>query len=648
MEYKRGRIFIVLTLIAAVWGGLLGRAVFIQVLPNSKLASLKEKQFNKMITLQPRRGVILDRNGKELAASITTHSIFADPALIQNKIETAKKLSKILGVRAIELRSALKQKEKRFIWLKRNVSEAEKQKVEELHIRGISSINESKRVYPNNSLLAPVIGFVGGEGQGLQGLESKFNDQLGGVQKKMQVQRDARGRPLVVDGRLFTERPDGATFTLTVDSEIQYVLETELKKAIEEFNAQGAVGVILDAKTSEVLGMASLPDFDPNRPSDSPIEHRRNKVLTDPFEPGSTLKTFIVAAGLREKVLSPNTKYFCENGMMKIGKRTIKEADRKHKFGWLTASEILAKSSNVGSAKIGFQLGEEKIYRALNDFGFMDRTGIALGGESRGLVPSLPWKDITLATVSFGHGIATTPIQMAAAYAAIANGGEYKVPTIVKSVQDPETGDTTDFPKPKPRRVLTRDQARTMMFMLTSVTQADGTAPVARINGFPVAGKTGTAQKIDNVNGGYLPNQYISSFAGIIPAQDPQYVIYVAIDQPQKHYYGSEVAAPVFQKVGSYLIRKSGMEPVLLTEKNVIESVRPKVAKKAAPRKIYLENEMYQVPDLKGLTVKDVIERVHGAPVEVRIMGTGTVSEQVPAVGSLVLQGETVKVYLKQ
>ncbi len=647
MEYKRGRIFLILTLFSTLWLGLAIRAIFIQALPNQKLHDLKEKQFSRIITLQPRRGVILDRNGKELAASVTTHSVFADPSIVKDRNSVAKTLSKVLGIRAIELRAALKQKDKRFVWIKRNVSDTEKEKIEKLKIRGIASINESKRVYPNNSLLSPVLGFVSNDGQGLQGLESKFNDPLSGVQKKMQVQRDARGRPLVVDGRLFTERPDGATFTLTVDSEVQYVLEQELKSAIQEHDAQGAVGVILDAKTSEVIGMASVPDFDPNRPNEFSIDSRRNKVLTDPFEPGSTLKTFLIATGLKEKVLNANSKYFCENGLMKVGKRTIKEADKKHRFGWLTASEILAKSSNVGSVKIGFQLGEEALYNGLKDFGFTEKTGISLGGESKGIMPTRPWRDITLATVSFGHGIATTPIQMAAAYAVIANGGEYKVPTIVKTIQDPETGETIEFPKEKPRRVLTRDQANLMMFMLTSVTQTDGTAPNARINGFPVAGKTGTSQKADNVNGGYIKGGYISSFAGIFPAQDPQYVIYVAVDQPQKGYYGTEVAAPIFAKIASYLVRKSGMAPVLLTQKNVMENstAEPKLAR---TRKVYGEKDMFEVPDFNGLTVKEVIERVHGAPVDVKLIGTGTVFEQTPSKGSLVPQGDAVKVYLRQ
>ncbi len=660
MKYNRFRIFIVLTTFFAAWTGLLIRDTYIQVIPNQKLESLKTHQFSKMITLQPRRGIILDRNGKELAASISTFSVFADPSLIEDPRSISRDLARLLNLRPSFVRTLLKnldkKPDKKFVWIKRNIMAAEKEKITQLDIRGIGFVQESKRIYPNNHLLAPVLGYVGAEGQGLEGLEAKYNDHLEGVKKQFEIQKDARGRPLIVDGRIFTEKPDGNTLTLTIDSDIQYNLEQELKDAMKKNEADGALGVILDVKTSEVLAMASIPGFDANQPGDFTSYEKRNRVITDPYEPGSTLKAFVIAAGLKEGILSANTKYFCENGKLKIGKRTIKEAMAKETYGWLTASEILAKSSNIGSAKIGFQLGDAKLLKVLKDFGFGEKTGIALGGESKGIIPSLPWQQLSLATIAFGQGIAVTPIQLATAYAAIANRGEYRKPTLIKSILDPETNEELELPKETARKVLTKDQADLMMYMLSSVTQQDGTAPTARIHGFPVAGKTGTAQKVDPQHGGYLKGAYISSFAGIVPAHSPQFVIYIAIDQPRKKYYANEVAAPSFAKMASYLVRKSGMSPVLLTQKDVMEVKNPQMEKAIEKVRKSLRDEAqvnfqnsneYVVPDLKGLTLRELIEKMHGAPIEVKTVGTGEVYEVAPAIGTILTPGQVMKVYLK-
>lgn len=652
MSYSRHRIFLVLTFFFLFWVALIVRAVYIQVIPNQKLETLKSKQFSRIMVLQPRRGIILDRNGKELAASISTFSVFADPSIIEHPKSVAKAVSKILKVGPNGLEAQLKNKEKKFIWIRRNISSSIKEKLSKLNIRGIGFVQESKRIYPNNHLLAPVLGYVGDEGQGLEGLEAKFNDHLEGVKRKFEIQKDARGRPLIVDGRLFTEKPDGSTLVLTIDSEIQYNLEQELKSAMKKNEAKSALGLILDVKTSEILAMANVPSFDANQPFDYNADLKRNHIITDPFEPGSTLKTFVVAAGLKNGILSANTKFFCENGAFKIGKNTIKEAEAKHKFGWITVSEILSKSSNIGSAKIGFELGDEKLLKALKEFGFGAKTGIPLGGESKGIIPPLPWKKINLATISFGQGIAVTPLQLATAYASIGNRGEYRPPVLIKSIVDPETNEELELPKVAPHNVLTKDQADLMMYMLTSVTQNDGTAPSARIRGFPIAGKTGTAQKVDPINGGYLKNGYISSFAGIVPAHSPQYVIYIAIDQPKKSYYASEVAAPSFAKIASYLVRKSGMSPVLITQKDLMEKKDDKADVSFQKIKRLLKNEFvntkeFVVPDMKGFTVREMVEKLQGAPVDVKVVGHGLVYETAPTHGTTLSPGQSLKVYFK-
>ncbi|MEN0059769.1 MAG: penicillin-binding protein 2, partial [Bdellovibrio sp.] len=335
-------------------------------------------------------------------------------------------------------------------------------------------------------------------------------------------------RPLINDGLLFLENPEGSELRLTVDSELQYRLESELENTVKTFEADHAVGVILDARTSAVLALASSPTFDVNKPAKVAPEFRRNKIVTDAFEPGSTMKTLVIAAALNRGLIKPNTKFYCEKGVFRIGDRVIREAESKEKFEDLTVAEILAVSSNVGTTKIAFKMGPEALRQGLLDFGFGQKTGVEFPGEAKGSVLPLPWRQHLLSNISFGHGISATPLQIANAYAAIANGGVLNTPYIVQSIRDSETGEVVETPVKPLRRVLSSEQAAQMRAMLLGVTTQGGTATNARVEGFMVGGKTGTAQKVNPHGRGYLKGAYISSFAGFIPANDPRFVIYVA------------------------------------------------------------------------------------------------------------------------
>lgn len=605
------------------------RAFYIQIIPNSKLQAFQEKQFQRVVTLQPTRGMILDRNNKELASSITAYSLFADPTIITKPKNTALKLSKFLGISNKSVFRQISDKNKRFVWLDRQMDKEKRDKIAKLDIKGLGFVEESKRIYPNHNLLSQTLGFVGQEGQGLSGLEIKFNEELSGAQRKMLIQRDARGRPLLANGKLFNDQPDGSTLKLTVDSELQYNLQQELKKAVQENEADSSVGVIMDATTNEVLAISSFPDFNPNNALEASPDARKNRAIIDPFEPGSTLKPFVIAGALKDGLLAPNTKYYCEKGSIKVGDRIIKEASQNEKFEWLTVSEILAKSSNVGMVKIGLQMGAKKVRQTLEDFGFGEKTGITLGGDSKGIVPPAPWREVKLANVAFGHGVAVSAIQMANAYTALANGGVLMEPLLVKSIVDPMTGDEETFKSQKIRRVLSEEQAKTMLLMLIGTTQVGGTAAAARVSGFPVAGKTGTAQKVDSVHGGYMKGAYISSFAGIIPAHNPKFVIYVVVDNPKKKYYGSEVAAPIFAKVAGYAVRHAGMSPILLTEANVIGN-QTNLEKKTKDIVMKFAHEVNkEIPQtdedrLVGLTIREVMEKTQSQKnVQVKIYGNG-------------------------
>lgn len=634
------------------------RAAQIQILPNSRLGELQRKQYKTLIELPARRGLIIDRTGKELAVTIPAYSLFADPKEIDQPKKFAKIMSKKLGVTQQHILQKIKDRDKRFVWLKRRMKKEFVDSFQQYHLKGLGVIEESERVYPNEKLLSQVLGFIGLEGQGLEGLELKYDSKMKAESRKIKIERDARGRPLLVDGRVFTDVPAGHDLKLTIDHELQFRLERELHQAMTEYEADSATGVILDAQTSEILAMGNVPTFDPNSPSLYQREYLRNRAVTDAFEPGSTMKTLVIAGALREGKIKPSTNYFCENGKMKVGKHTIKEADQKHSFGNLTVTEILSHSSNIGVAKIAFEMGADKVAQTLADFGIGQKLGVDLPGEAAGILQPRPWREHLLANISFGHGLTVTPLQLAAAYAAIANGGELKAPIIVKEMVNQETGETTSFTAKKIRRVLTPELAATMRLMLNVVTSDIGTAKAAQVPGFPVAGKTGTAQK--NVVGqGYVRGQYVSSFAGFIPANDPKYVIYVAVDNPRAKYYGAEVAAPLFSRIAGYAVRIGGISPVLLTEKNVMKKtdvgvdINARVREQSLQKirdmaKVLSAEEQNVTPDLTGLTLREVYNRVRGTPIKVDIHGRGMVTMSFPSPGESLPDNKTIKLYLQK
>ncbi len=642
----RARIVLILIALTTLWTLVIARAAFLQLWPNARLKSLQKRQFETVVTLNPRRGDVIDRNGHELAVSMTMYSLFADPKIIEQPKRVSKTLSKILKIPVSQVDDKLKNKQKRFVWIQRRIDKASRDSIAELKIRGLGFIEESERVYPNERLLSQVLGFVGGDGQGLEGLELRYNDELQAAQKKVSLARDARGRPLIVNGQVFTQAPDGADVQLTIDREMQFVLEQELSAVVRDHQADSAIGVVLDAQTSEILAMSSSPSFDPNKASEFSPDRRRSRAITDAFEPGSTMKTFLVAGAMARGLIQPNTRINTEGGSLRIGKRVINEADAKHRFDSLTVSEVLAYSSNVGAAKIGFKLGDKALLEILKDFGFGERTGIDLPGEARGIVQGLPWHEHLLANIAFGHGIASTALQVANAYAVIANGGFLRTPYVVKAVRDHESGDVIDS-KPKTlRRVLADEHVAKMRMMLTGTTADGATGVNARVPGFPVAGKTGTAQKVNPNGRGYLRGGYISSFAGFLPANDPKFVIYIAVDHPRKDYYGSAVAAPVFSKVAKFAVRRAGLAPVMISRENMVQTKKVAARVEAPAAAVPAEPMGAVVPDLAGLTLREVMSRVSGTGVSVKVQGQGFVTHTTPGFGSKISPTGELTVFL--
>ena len=636
----KSRILILFSCFLFMWGLLLVRAARVQVIPDVRLESLKRRQFETALQIRTRRGAIVDRNGNELAASVPAFSLFADPKMIKDPYGLAKRLGKELDIPVAQLRKRLRDKQRRFIWIRRQLGEAQRDRIKRWDEAGLGFIEEPKRVYPNGSLMAQVLGFVGAEGNGLEGLELQYNKDLQGQLKQVLLPRDARGRPLLQDGRSLTEVPDGADLELTIDHEVQFTLEQDLLNVVAQFEADSAVGIVMDAQSSEVLAIANVPTVNLNEPSRQPNELKRNRAVCDAFEPGSTMKTFVIAGALRESLVRPSTRYNCEGGRMKVGDRWISEADEHHKFDWLTVSEILAQSSNVGTAKVAFDVGSERVYRTLADFGFGAKTGLSLPGEARGIVNALPWRPHLLSNVSFGHGIAVTPMQIVAAYGVIANGGVLHRPLLVKSIRRPNE-EPLEFRAEEVRRVLSTQDAATVRLMLTAATETNATGAKARIPGYHVAGKTGTAQKVDAVKGGYIQNAYISSFAGFVPAHDPRYVIFVAVDNPRKAYYGSQVAAPVFARMAQYLVRRAGLPPVLISESNMIKNAPEKQRTSVQKRALDDLRKSSQnlppeegFPNLLGLPLREAMPRVPAHAGQVSVKGSGVVVRSIPAAGA--------------
>ena len=617
----------------------------LQFFPDSRLISVKKQNFEKLIRLKPRRGIIYDRNGRELAISVAAHSLFADPFLIKDPYTVAKKLSKLLNLPFSSLYKKIKNKKKRFVWIKRHIEETSAKTVRGWKIRGLALLQEPKRVYPNSSLLSQTLGFVGHDGKGLEGLELFYDKILRGSEKQILVRKDAMGRPLLSEGKVgFSPfNSNGADIYLTIDSDLQFFFEKSLKNVVQKYLATSALGLIMDPKNGEILALAHFPSFNPNYPLTYDPSFFRNRSITDAFEPGSTLKPFIIATALKRGI-APKTLYSGQEGKLTVEGHVIKEAESSHQFEDMTLRDIVSYSSNIGSAQVALDIGADFLYESLKDFGFGHQTNIAFPGESAGILHKPPWKKLQLATIGFGHAISVTPLQMAVAYSAIAGGGVVRKPRLIKKIHYKEEGRKKLSQTKELRRVLTEEEAQTLTVMLISAVKSErGTGRKARVKGFLSAGKTGTAQVVDSKEGGYIKDQYISSFAGFLPAHDPRFVIYVVVRQPQKKFYGSTVAAPVFSKVAEYAVRQAGLSPVLITEKNLLKKTQPRLRKK---RKRRVEDG--QTPDFIGLSLREAYQKAKAESLQIKIKGSGQITKSVPAPFSPLPEDKTLTLIMEE
>ena len=642
------------------------RAVQLQVREAAQLREWAENNYLREIEIAPRRGRILDHRGNELASTADLDSVFCNPRQLAYVPGAAQKLAQALRLDLRELEKTLAGKHAQyFAWLKRRVTPEESQAVSALALPGVGTRREPRRVYPNGALAATVIGHAGLDGKGLEGVELGFDKTLHGTGMEVVGVHDRLGRDLLVDGVVDSSSSAGKDLVLSLDRYLTYETERVLSETVQKHNAKAGMAVMLDPHTGDVLAMASVPTYNPNDPSDAAKRGARNRTISDAFEPGSTLKTFTFAAALDAGKVRPEDKFDCQMGKLIVGKFHIRD---DHPKGILSAAEVFKFSSNIGTVKVARRIGKEALWNALDRFGFGKATYLGLPGERRGILrPVSRWGEIEFATHAFGQGLTVTPLQLAAGFAAIADNGMYHPPRLALHTLGPDgQREAIERPSeaPKDHRVMSEHAARTLLAIMQGVTE-DGTAKAAAIPGYPVAGKTGTAQKV--TGGRYDPSKYLSSFVGIVPADKPRLVIAVMIDEPQGTHYGGLVAAPAFKAIAEAALRYLGVAPSEPVASN------PKVAQKAASKAVEVEadgpgidepvavvdgeqNESAEqvaaaedeeaeiqrttdqavtiaIPDFTGMSIGEAVRAAHKAGVELFPAGSGLAVSQSPHPG---------------
>jgi cell division protein FtsI (penicillin-binding protein 3) len=542
--YNRARLWFVVGLFGVSFLAILSRLYSVQIIRHAEFQTRALQQSIRHVTLRPERGRILDRHGRVLATSVLVPSIYVVPRHIENPDVAASQLARVLHRPLTTVRRQLTVKAP-FVWLARQVSPPTVAQVRAMGLRGVHFLREPHRYYPKRHLAGQVLGFVGIDEQGLGGLEYLYDRELSGHPRRVVLQRDAVGRQVRLVAGDATRSPRGADLYLTLDEWLQHLAEKEIAARVRQTGAQSGLVIIMQPQTGYILAMASYPFFDPNDFRDS--EQRtwqRNRAVTDPIEPGSTFKLVVAAASLEEHTVTPEDTFFCENGAMVYGRRWI----RDHKpYGWLSFAEVFEYSSNIGTVKISERLSSFRLYQYIRRFGFGEKSFVDLPGESAGqLRPPQEWSRFSHASLAIGQEIAVTPLQLITAFAAVANGGVLMRPRIVRRIDSPEG--TKVFAPEERWRVLSRQTAEKLTEIFTGVV-VRGTGKLAAVQGYTVAGKTGTAQKVDPDRGGYSRHKVLTSFVGYVPAEAPQLVVLVIVDEPQTLRWGGRAAAPVFRRI---------------------------------------------------------------------------------------------------
>jgi cell division protein FtsI/penicillin-binding protein 2 len=670
------RLVLVYLLILLWVAGIGARAVYLQVFQAEKYRADAIEQQSSFFDVVSRRGEILDRRLEELAISIGADSLLAAPSKIDNPRQTAELLASVLGQDQHDILRRLTSK-RQSVLLARKLDAQQVQAVTRLELSGLSFQKETKRFYPGRELACHLLGFVGVDDEGLSGLEFLHEEELKGHKAKVFIKINGKRQSIErLDDKTL---PNGHSLVLNLDKSIQYSAEEILKETIRQTRARDGCVIVMDPNSGDILAMASFPVYDPNRYAGSREEDRRNRAILEIYEPGSTFKIVTMAAVLNENLADLDELVDCRVGTLRLAGKVYREAKRS--YGLLTVKQILAKSSNVGTIKLGLRLGDERLYSYIERFGFGAKTGVELPGEQSGLLrPPSQWSQVSIGAMSIGQEIGVTPIQMVRAISAIANGGYLVEPHLVGRTLD-DRGELVRQTQAKRVRILNEATAAKMRDGLAMVV-AEGTGKAARLTGYSSAGKTGTAQKF--IAGQYSHDKYVASYVGFAPLNDPRLAAIVVLNEPEGQYYGGLVAAPAFARIMERALLYLGVpqdEPVPLEQKQTddpatrVELVRndapaedpeeqpaetlapdtleetvlslieesPEVT--AAPSQVTVRTNSFEVPDFTGWSLRDVAREGARLGLKIRVSGTGVAVAQRPAPGSMVLKETVCEVF---
>jgi cell division protein FtsI/penicillin-binding protein 2 len=534
-------------ILALILVSLAGRSFYLQVVRAAEYAPRAERQQLARQTIPVKRGIIYDRDGDELAVSKRMATVAADPTLVEDKAAAARLLAPMLQLEEADILTKLASPGN-FVYVARRIEPVIGECVSAMDIPGIIITSEDKRMYPNDALASQILGYVGTDNVGLAGIELQYDRTLSGEDGSREVLTDLSGRALDI---VAEQAPrEALSITLTIDKDIQYFTEQVLTETVEKHEAARAGAVVLDPRTGEIIAMANTPIFDANDFGNMPPEAQRNACITDQFEPGSTFKMVLVAAALSAGIVTPETVYKLSPSIQ-VWDRVVHEAHEDvPDVREMSVTDILAQSSNVGAVTLGLDVGKERLVQMIRDFGFTKKLGVDFPGEVSGMMLDPDkWSGATIANVPIGHGISASALQLAAAYAAVANGGVLVQPHLARGQVDLYA-----------HRVVSEEVAAKLRSMLAE-TVSEGTGRAARLEGYTVAGKTGTAQKVKKGGGGYSHDEFLASFIGMVPAASPRLVILVWVDEPMNGYLGSEVAAPAFARIATFALTQLGIPP---------------------------------------------------------------------------------------
>jgi cell division protein FtsI (penicillin-binding protein 3) len=588
--------------------------------------ALRQHLTSELIT--GRRGKILDRDNRVLASTLAIKSVFVRPYEVESPYTVSVRLASILGVDPKFIRKKIK-KGRNFVWIKRKIDDRAAAAIKKQGLKGVYLQTEFGRVYPNKMLSGNLLGYVGVDEKGLAGIEYAFNKTLTGSSSTFVVQRDAAGRRLFLQGAGETTPLKGDNVILTIDSEIQFFAEQAVQYAVNAYDAKWGGAMVIDVASGDILAWAQAPMFNPNVFGQYSASQRKDRIAQDAFEMGSTIKPFLMAAALEEKIVEPDTLFFCENGRWKLHNVHIRDTK---KMQWLTVKKVLTYSSNIGTAKIGLELGATKYRDYLVRLGFGKKAALPLAGQSTGILrPLNKWTQVDLANAAFGQGFASTLPQLAEAYLVLANGGVRKPLRLVKNFPLNE-----EVLKENSQRVFSEETAHTVLKMMQDVVDS-GTGKSAAISGVSIGGKTGTAQKATS-SGGY-GSKYTSSFVGLVPAQNPRFITLVVVDEPAKNYYGSKVAAPAFKEIAMRYMALNGTLPDFEKSRMLASAAPSTIKPKYGERRFDVGGKPQasgnSVPDLRGRSIRFAMEVYARQGIIPSVKGSGAfVKKQKPVAGA--------------